>query len=160
MRFVLQSLLILILPLTLSACDVSVTPGGIDDQDKPKIIEDLAPMPEGYLNFAAQTTRIFFEQGREGLQDRLHPAMKDITGVKWSMMEKFASDEPDFESAEYYGHGFGEEAGIEFVVIQLKVPFEGGYNLVKLTMPVDEPCCRVAGMEVNAQAVKSFKLGK
>ena len=160
MSMVLRYIFLLAFSLFLPACDVSVTPGEIEDRHKPKVIENLAPMPDGYLNYAARTTKIFFEQGREGIQDRLHPAMESVTGVTWSMLEKFASDEADFEAVEYYGHGFGEEEGINFVVIQLKVPFEGGYNLVKVTLPVDEPCCRVAGLEVNAEVSKSFKLGK
>ena len=146
--------------LCLLACDVSVTPGGIEDINKPKVIEDLAPMPEGYLEFAAQATRLFFEQGQEGIQERLHPAMEGLSKTKWAALEKFASDEADFEAAEYYGHGFGEQDGVKFVLIQLKIPYEGGYNLVKIYLPVDEPCCRVAGLEVNKQFVKSFKLGK
>lgn len=160
MRLVLRNSFLVIFSMGLWACDVSVTPGGIEDRHKPEVIEDLAPIPEGYLNFAARATKVFFEQGRKGIQDQLHPAMDGITSTKWSMLEKFAADNADFESMEYYGHGFGEEEGVNFVVIQLKVPFENGYNLVKLTLPLDEPCCRVAGLEVNAETVKSFKLGK
>jgi len=150
----------LISVLGLAACDVSITPGGIEDRHAPKVIEGLEPLPEGVLDFAYESTVLFFGKGREGIQDRLHPAMENLTGVKWTMLEKFASDAADLESAEYYGHGFGEAEGIKFVVVQLKVPFEGGYNLVKLTMPLDEACCRVAGLEINSELIKSFKLGK
>ena len=158
MRLVLQNTLFLFSALCLLACDVSVTPGGIEDRHEPGVIEDLAPMPEGYLEFAAQTTKLFFDQGHEGIQGRLHPAMQGLSNVKWTALEKIASDKADFETAEYYGHGFGEEDGLDFVLIQFKIPFEGGYNIVKMIMPLDEPCCRVAGLEVNVEKIKSFKL--
>jgi len=153
-------LICLLLCVCLVACNVSVTPGGIEDRHAPKVIENLQPMPEGYLDFASQTTVLFFTKGREGIQDRLHPAMENLSDSKWGMLEKFASDAPNFEAAEYYGHGFGEDQGLDLIVIQLKVPFEGGFNLVKLTMPVKETCCLLAGLEVNAEYIKNFKLGK
>ena len=152
----------IIAALLMTACDISfsASPGGIEDQHKPKVIENLAPVPEGFLDFSVETTTLFFKQGRDGIQDRLHPAMQDITGLKWSALEKFASDKADLNAIEYYGHGFGEDNGIPLVVVQLKVPFDGGYNIVKAIMPTNETCCRLAGLEVNAQKVKSFKLGK
>jgi len=142
------------------ACEFSVTPGSIEDRHKPKVIEDLAPLPEGFLDFSVETTTLFFTQGRDGIQDRLHPAMQGLTGLNWTALEKFASDEADLTAIEYYGHGFGEEDDTQFVMIQLKVPFEGGYNIVKMYMPTNEDCCRLAGMEVNAERIKSFNLGK
>jgi len=146
--------------LGLAACDISVTPGGIEDSDAPKVIEDLAPMPDGYLDFAAKSTFLFFTEGREGIKDRLHPAMDGVTGLQWSALEKFASDKADFDSAEYYGHGFGEADDLDVITIQIKVPFDNGYNLVQVIMPVDEDCCRIAGFSVDAKAFKTFKLGK
>lgn len=138
---------------------MNVTPGGIEDMDAPKVVEDLAPIPEGYLDFAANTTYLFFTKGREGIQDRLHPAMENISGLKWSTLEKLASDKADFDSAEYYGHGFGEEDGLEYVMIQFKIPFKDGYNLVKVIIPTQDECCRVAGFHVDAKTLKTFKLG-
>ena len=86
--------------------------------------------------------------------------MRGLSNVKWTALEKFAADNPDWSAMEYYGHGFGEEEGISFVVVQLKVPYENGYNLVKLTMPTEEDCCRLAGLEVNREMSKTFNLGK
>lgn len=161
MRFIFLSLSFPLI-LLLSACDVnlSVTPGGIEDVDKPKVIEGLAPLPEGYYDFALESAQLFFEGGRDSVEARLHPALAGETGVTWALLEKLASDTADFGSAEYYGHGFGEDEGLDLTVVQLKVPFEGGYNLVKVVMASDEACCRLAGLNVEAKMLKTFKLGE
>ena len=143
----------------LVACEFSVSPSG-EESDAPKVIEDLAPMPEGYLDFAANSTYLFFTDGREAIQDRLHPAMAELSSLKWSALEKFASDTADFDAAKYYGHGFFEEEGVEIIFIQLKIPFENGYNLVRVMMPLNEECCRIAGVQIDAEMEKSFAIGK
>lgn len=162
MRLFLNAFSSLFLISSLTACDVSfsASPGGIKDLRKPAVNAELAPLPEGFLDFSRQSTKSFFHGGRDAVTDRLHPAMLEISDMKWAALEKLASDDADFTAIEYYGHAFGETEGIPFVVIQLKIPFEGGYNLVKTTMPTNEDCCRLAGLEVNLEKMKSFKLGK
>lgn len=163
MRPFFPKLFYLFICLCLAACSVDVSPGASEDNDAPKAMEDLAPMPEGYLDFAANSTYLFFKHGRAGIQDRLHPAMHGITGLKWATLEKLASDKADFDAAEYYGHGFDEtiEGDVEVIIIQIKVPYDGGYNLVRVIMPLNEECCRIGGFEVEAKAKKTLlKLGE
>ncbi len=148
--------------LLLSGCDINFgySPGSLEDMDRPKVIEGLAPLPEGYYDYALETTKLFFVGGREAISDRLHPVLDAEPDRIWKLLDTYASDKAEFDKAEYFGHGFGEDKGIQFTVVQIKVPFEGGYNLVQMTMPSNEECCRLAGINVEAKMIKSFSLSK
>lgn len=158
----LNFIYLLPLCLILTACNFSVSssPGSLEDKHRLTVEGNLDPLPAGYYDFALETSQMFFLGGKDAVSDRLHSALESEKDLLWRSLGVFASDSADFSEAEYFGHGFGQAEGQYFVVIHIKVPNNSGYNVVKATMPYQDVCCQLAGLDIVSEKIKSFKLKK
>ncbi len=120
-------------------------------EDKPDMMEDLQPLSPKIYDFVHASTQLFFIEGHSAIKSSFHPVLRGISKEDWKVIESHASAKADLRAIEYYGHGFGEDDGFKFIVIQLKVPFENGYNLVKIVVPDEEGCCRLAGINIEVK---------
>ncbi|GGX64037.1 hypothetical protein GCM10011309_12610 [Litorimonas cladophorae] len=141
--------------ITLSTCgeDSEISYAGSQEPLAPKLVEGPPPLSPQVYDFAVAGTQLFFLEGRKGIESRFHPALQGVSDNKWSFLEGVASDGANLREITYSDHAYGEHDGMRFVVIELKVPYEGGHNLVKMVVPQDEPCCRLVGIDVKSYEI-------
>lgn len=149
---ILFALLSLPVVLALSACGENSQISLADSQQPTAAVsaEGPPPLSPKVYDFAVAGTQLFFLEGRKGVESRFHPALEGVSDNKWAFLEGVASDGANLRAITYSDHAYGEYDGLAFVVVELKVPFEGGHNLVKMIVPQDEPCCRLVGIDVKS----------
>ena len=152
MRHFISSALYLIMCLSFAGCEDSsaILPSKVAQAETSNVTQGLPPLSPKFYEFAVGGTQLFFLEGRDAIKDHFHPSLQGVSDNRWTFLKGVASETADLRAIEYYGHAYGEHDGFHFVVVQLKVPIENGYNLVKVIMPSNEPCCRLAGLDINS----------
>lgn len=141
----------------LVACDVSVSAGGIEDRDAPKEIQNLAPLPDVRLSFAEDVVRNFYAENDDAILPLINDTVKaEFTVSLMKTMYRLKTDLADVEQMEYYGHGFGEELGMNITVVQFRLMTESGYDLIKVVMTAEPDCCKIAGLHVERKFVEKL----
>jgi len=98
-------LLSLTASVTLMACDVSISSGGIEDMDAPKVIPDLAPLPNARLAYAESIVREFYAGNDQALLAGVDDTVKaEITSEALTGLHRLKTDAASIEEMEYYGH--------------------------------------------------------
>ncbi len=162
MQFFTKAIYLFSSSLILSACDVNIStsPGSLEDMNTPKVIEGLTPLPPERAAYAQEVIRAFYSEGMSAVQTRTHPTVaKEFQGMKAEAIEKLASNSARVEDMEYYGHGYGQERGFDFTIIEYKVPNDNGYDEVKVIVSSAGECCQILGFNLMAKLEKSFTLG-
>jgi hypothetical protein len=150
-------LLSLTASVTLMACDVSISSGGIEDMDAPKVIPDLAPLPNARLAYAESIVREFYAGNDQALLAGVDDTVKaEITSEALTGLHRLKTDAASIEEMEYYGHGFGEERGMSLTIVQFRLPTNSGYDLVRIAMKAEQECCELAGLHVERKIIKTL----